>query len=164
MLESNTGGIMAWSFENAGEFLASRGIQTRVATNSNSGHKVLLSDYVSITDDQFERNAVTFYVYGTEQSAFLLELSLAKGNKEFLSQAEINYEDLLHDLILKATGSQSPQSLDVSSPSDGEIGDYTLRISDNADIEPHTMRAFIAKTEEFECGMGIRHKHLYPNL
>lgn len=157
---------MSWLFHEVGDLLVGKGISTRSHRDTPESIKVLLSDYVSISDDVFEINSVTYYAYGLDSGkALLLELSLSKCNPEYEEQYIKRYKELIGELFLRSTGHHLPQEEDFLH--DGHqvrVGDFVLEVSDKPETEPKTVRVFIAKQNELEQGLGLRKKHLYPAL
>lgn len=157
---------MSWLFHEVGNLLVDNGISTRNSRNTPENIKVLLSDYVSISDDVFEMNAVTYYVYGCDNDkALLLELALSKCNPEYENQYINRYKYLVGELFFKSTGHHFPQKENFLH--DGHqvrVGNFVLEVSDKPETEPKTVRVFISTHNELEQGLELRKKHLYPAL
>lgn len=157
---------MSWLFHEVGNLLVDNGISTRSSNNTPENIKVLLSDYVSISDDVFDVNAVTYYVYGCDSGeALLLELSLSKCNQEYEKQYIKRYKDLVSELFFKSTGHYFPQEEDfLHDDHQVRVGDFFLVVSDKPETEPKTVRVFISTHNKLEQGLELRNKHLYPAL
>ena len=153
---------MGWEFKDAQHFLLNSGLHPIDTYQSKNG-RTQRSEYLSVTDDLAKENAVVYYLFGTNDEALLLELVLHKSNKEYQKQAEENFSKLVRALFFKATGIQLPSNINLVSPVNYDEQNYTLQIHENPNIEPATLFAFIAESQEFQDGMNIRENILYQS-
>lgn len=150
---------MGWKFEDAQCFLQHCGLQPTDNYQSSKG-RVLRSEFLPVGDDLLKRNAVVYYLFGSDKEALLLELMLYKSVKESQKQVEEEFCKLVRVLFFNATGIHLPDSLDLLAPVNVEKQLYTLQIQENQNTEPATLFAFIAESRELQEGLSIRENHL----
>nr|AKN40979.1 hypothetical protein [Enterovibrio norvegicus] len=123
---------------------------------------ILKSNYLSLSQDMFEVNAVASYVYCSHgNNAELIQLSASKGNKNYLLETELNFAKMVVKALsfFDVCSSEVPERFELPTET-FTIGDYTLRV----DSEESYCNAFIAFSSNFDHGMNLRNALLYPDL
>ena len=150
---------MSWKFDDVRASLISDGIHPTQSKNCTYG-KVLSSPQISITSDLLERNVVAYYVYGSHESATLLELTLGKSNSEFLAEAEVNFERLVKKLFGSVCQTQLPDSWKCEPNTEFEYSGYIVKCEQDDVSAPHTLKVLIAAQSDFSKGLEVRRQFL----
>ncbi|MGI3037377.1 MULTISPECIES: hypothetical protein [Vibrio diabolicus subgroup] len=151
---------MSWKFNDVRALLVNKGLHLTKSNNCTYG-KVLSSPQVSITSDSLERNVVAYYIYGSHESATMLELTLGKSNPEFLSEAEVNFEKLVKELFSSACHTQLPDSWKCEPNTEFEQSGYIVKSVQDDVSAPHTLKVLIAAKNEFPQGLEVRDQFLH---
>ncbi|HHF3232842.1 TPA: hypothetical protein ACPJ2O_004451 [Vibrio diabolicus] len=152
---------MSWKFEEVKDFLEKMQFSMGAVASCNGG-AMLRSNYLALSHDVNEVNAVASYVYGSnENNAALIQLSASKGSKGDLVETELNFAALVAKVASFFSGSNSelPDTFELPTQT-YVIGDYTLRV----DSEDNQSNAFIALSVSFEQAMEVRNKLLYSEV
>ncbi|MEM5511852.1 hypothetical protein WNY79_03005 [Pseudoalteromonas sp. AS84] len=81
---------MGWAFDNIKISLEEMMFDLDDVKSCSSG-RVVRSNYLPLTEDVYETNAVAVYLYGEGNvDADLIQLSASKGNKADLSETNLN--------------------------------------------------------------------------
>ncbi|CAH0535334.1 hypothetical protein VST7929_02932 [Vibrio stylophorae] len=122
--------------------------------------KLLSSPQVSITSDLLQRNVVAYYIYGSHESATLLELTLGKSNAEFMAEAEVNFEKLVKKLFRSVCQSQLPDYWECEPNTTFEHSGYIVKCEQDEVLAPHTLKVLIAACSDLDAGLQIRSRFL----
>ncbi|MFB2846123.1 hypothetical protein ACE1BG_07530 [Aeromonas veronii] len=128
------------------------------AIASHNGGAMQRSDYLSLSQDVNEVNAVAAYVYCfDETNVALIQLSASKGNGSYLAETEKKFAALITELASFFSGANNglPDVFELPTQS-YPIGDYTLRV----DLDDSQSNAFIALSASFEEAMETRKRLL----
>jgi len=149
---------MSWTFESIKTSLEEMTFELDDEKSCSNG-RVVKSNYLPLSKDVNEVNTVASYIYGEDNvNADLIQLSASKGNKNDLSETELNFYALVKKItsLFADTDFNLPDIFNLGSE-DFLVGNYTLRV----DNEENQCNAFIALSSSFEQAMDVRSRHLY---
>lgn len=155
---------MELSFNDLSSHLSDANIQANDIQNLPTGIKAIGSDYISLSDDELERNGLTCYAYGAQgETVDLIEIALAKYCSDYEVQAVRNFK-LIVSKIVKIITKHEITALDLVDDFKIILGDFLLLVSNKPEIEPKTVRVFITNKENVEFSLKLRNKALYSAL
>ncbi|MFT5718503.1 MAG: hypothetical protein ACI9T7_002710 [Oleiphilaceae bacterium] len=149
---------MSWTFERIKTSLEEMMFDLD-DVKSNSNGRVVKGNYLPLSKDINEVNRFASYLYGEDNvNADLIQFSASKGNKNYLSESELNFSALVKKVtsLLAVTNINLPDVFNLGSE-DFLVGNYTLRVNN----EENQCNAFIALSSSFEQAMEVRARHLY---